>query len=107
MLALICPLGSHCTDGPSNGIWFTVNIEVANTKTLLDNHVKVNHWGTGNSLAPAQTKAKKIDRPQLEVRDGQIDEEACKLILHQWATHKSQAIVTLSTKQHLKNCLGN
>ena len=107
MPAQTSPLGSHCTDGPRNGIWFTVNIEVADTKTLLDNHIKVDHQGTCNSLALAQPKAKKIDMPQLEVRDGQIDEEACKLILHQWATHKSQAIVTLSTKQHLKNCLGN
>ena len=102
-----CPLGSCCTDGPRNRIWFTVNIEFADTKTLLDNHVKVSHQGTGNSLALTQLKAKKIKRPHLKVKDGQIDKEAWEFILQHWATYISLAKVTLSTKQHLKGCLGD
>ena len=59
------------------------NLHVAEAKLLLDDHVKVHEQvvqevSGGNSL-----KAERIARPQIKVKDSQIDEDTWKYFVHQ------------------------
>ena len=110
MPALPCPLGADCNKGPDGGTWFTVDIQFQEAKVLLDDHVKVAHHqeaAAGDAPAAQQLRPEKLSRPQLKVKDGQVDEETWEYFKHQWQTYKTSANLTVSAKQHLESCLGD
>ena len=109
MPALLCPLGAGCDKGPDDTMWFTVDIPFREAKVLLDDHVRIAHHqeaATGDGPAQ-QLRPEKLSRPQLKLKDGQIDEETWEYFKHQWQTYKTSANLTVSAKQHLESCLGN
>merc|ERR1711895_155487 len=90
-------------------MWFTVNIPFREAKVLLDDHVRIAHnqeVSAGDGPAQ-QLRPEKLSRPQLKLKDGQIDEETWEYFKHQWQTYKTSANLTVSAKQHLKSCLGD
>ena len=107
MPALPCPLGTRCTDGPDGGVWFTVDVPFEDARKLLEDHIKYSHQAAAAGAAPAQLKAEKLSRPHLKIKDGVIDEETWEFFEHQWNTYKTQASLTVATKQHLESCLGD
>ena len=107
MPALPCPLGANCNAGPDNTMWFTLDITFREAKMLLDDHVRVTHnqeVPAGNNPAQ-QPRPEKLSRPQLKLRDGQINEETWEYFKHQWQTYKTSANLTDSAKQYLEACL--
>ena len=77
MPALPCPLGANCDAGPDNTMWFTVDIPFREPKLLLDDHVRITHNQevTAGDGPAQQLHPEKLSRPQLKLKDGQIDEE--------------------------------
>ena len=109
MPALPCPLGANCNAGPGNTMWSTVDIAFRDAKMLLDDHVRVIHKQevpAGNNPAQ-QHPLEKLSRPQLKLRDRQINEETWEYFKHQWQTYKTSVNLTDSAKQHLEGCLGD
>ena len=75
MPILPCPLGVRCTDGAGGVTWTTVDVEGGLARDLLTDHVKFAHQAEAAGAAPATLKAEKLVRPNLKVKDGQIEEE--------------------------------
>ena len=109
MPALPCPLGAGCNKGPNDDTWFTVDIPFREAKVLLDDHVRIAHHQevTAGDGPAQQLRPEKLSRPQLKLKDGQIDEETWEYFKHQWQTYKTSANLTVSAKQHLESCLGD
>ena len=85
-----------------------MDIDFADAKLLHDDHVKMLHEqraqeGTENS----SLKAERIARPQIKVKDSQIDEDTWECFVHQWTTYKISTNIKNNPKQHLENCLGD
>ena len=108
MLPLLCPLGADCDKGPDGTMWFTVDVEFREAKVLLEYIIRMAHnqevTPTGDGPAQ-QLRPEKLSRPQLKLKDGQIDEETWEYFKHQWQTYKTSANLTVSAKQHLESCL--
>ena len=106
MPSLSCPLGNACKHGPDETTWKTDSVAVETAKELLNDHVRFAHQAAVAG-APNAMKAEKLVRPQVHVKDGQIDEEAWEYFCHKWTTYKRQASLTVATKSHLESCLGD
>ena len=106
MPKLPCPYGARCKDGPQGAIWETIDIDFAEAKLLLDDHQK-SHQFTVSPANNTALKAEKIQRPQIKIKDSQIEEDAWEYFLHQWSTYKSSTNLVDNAKQHLENCLGD
>ena len=62
------------------------------------------------TVSPANNsalKAEKIQRPQIKIKDSQIEEDALEYFLHQWSTYKSSTNLVDNGKQYLEKCLGD
>ena len=106
MPKLPCPYGARCKDGPQGAIWETIDIDFVEAKLLLDDHQK-SHQFTVSPANNTALKAEKIQRPQIKIKDSQIEEDAWEYFLHQWSTYKSSTNLVDNAKQHLENCLGD
>ena len=107
MPSLPCPFGSTCTKGLDGGIWTTIDIAFAEAKLLLDDHVKVHEQIVQEVSGSNSLKAERIARPQIKVKDSQIDEDTWEYFVHQWTTYKISTNIKDNAKQHLENCLGD
>ena len=76
MPVLPCPMGARCTDGEDGATWKSVDIAFEQAQVLVADHVKFAHQNVAAGAAPAQLKAEKLTRPNIKVKDSQIDEEA-------------------------------
>ena len=76
MPILPCPMG---TDGEDGATWKSVDI--AFEQAQVADHVKFAHQNVAAGAAPAQLKAEKLTRPNIKVKDSQIDEEAFWILL--------------------------
>ena len=108
MPSLPCPFGSSCTSGEDGGTWTTVDLTFADAKLLLDDHIRMIHGQrTQEDAGNSSLKAERIARPQLRVKDSQIDEDTWEYFTHQWKTYKISTGIKDNAKQHLENCLGD
>ena len=109
MPALPCPLGANCNAGPNNTMWSTVDITFREAKMLLNDNIRIAHNQEvpGGNNPAQQPRPEKLSRPQLKLRNGQINEETWKYFKHQWQTYKTSANLTDSAKQYLEGCLGD
>ena len=76
MPILPCPMGARCTDGEDGATWKSVDIAFEQAQVLVADHVKFAHQNVAAGAALAQLKAEKLTRPNIKVKDSQIDEEA-------------------------------
>ena len=108
MPKLPCPYGSACNNGEDGGTWKTVDIDFADAKLLLDDHVRMLHEQRAQEGTESNSlKAERIARPQIKVKNSQIDEDTWEYFVHQWTTYKISTNIKNNAKQHLENCLGD
>ena len=85
MPKLPCPYGSACNNGEDGGTWKTVDIDFADAKLLLDDHVRMLHEQRAQEGTESNSlKAERIARPQIKDKDSQIDEDTWEYFVHQY-----------------------
>ena len=97
MPKLPCPYGARCKDGPQGRVWETIDIDFAEAKLLLDDHQK-SHQHTASSANSTALKAEKILRPQIKIKDSQIEEDAWEYFMHQWSTYNLSTNLMMTKK---------
>ena len=95
-----------CNLGPAGERWKTAALEDKTVAgNLVSEHLRYNHLLPVAQAPPAQLKPKKLDKPKLELKDGQVEETVWEFFSHKWTVYKVQANVTERQKHILEACL--